>query len=130
MSASVCKECSRTSTLKTRRSNRRSARSPCRLSSIAQVRQLGRRAFERASEIDVPTLVIQGSKDKVVRPECTARLLNRFPIRVQYQDVNAAHDLVNPVSSAWNEVKETLLIFAESVRQVTPARMAPLSRIV
>ena len=93
------------------------------LSSIAQVRQMGQRAFERASEIDVPTLVIQGSKDKVVRPECTARLLNRFPNGIQYRDVNAAHDLVNPVSGAWTQVKETLLIFAESVRQVTPARM-------
>jgi carboxylesterase len=93
------------------------------LNSIAQVRQLGLSAFERASEIDVPTLVIQGSKDKIVRPVCTARLLNRFPKRVQYQDVNAAHDLVDPVSSAWKEVKDTLLIFAERVGQVIPAHM-------
>ena len=87
------------------------------LNSIAQVRQLGLSAFARASQIVVPTLVIQGRQDKVVRPLCTARLLNRFPNRVQYQDVNAAHDLVDPNGSAWNQVKDSLLVFAASIRE-------------
>lgn len=93
------------------------------LDSIAQVRQLGLKAFDRAAKIDVPILVIQGSQDKVVRPVCTARLINRLPNRVQYQDVNAGHDLIDPDCHAWNEVKNSLLIFAESVRQKTPAPM-------
>jgi carboxylesterase len=101
------------------------------LNPITQVRQLGLRAFERASQIDVPTLVIQGSRDRVVPPACTARLINRFPSPVQYQDVSAAHDLVDPESGAWTEVRSRLLRFAESIReqagknrrQIPPARL-------
>ena len=89
------------------------------LDSIAQVRQLGLRAFKRAARIDVPTLVIQGSQDKVVRPLSTARLVNRFPNSVQYHDVHAAHDLVDPESNAWKQVKNCLLVFAESIRKQT-----------
>ncbi len=93
------------------------------LKPITQVRQLGLSAFDRASQLDIPTLVIQGSQDKVVSPLCTARLIHRFPNRVQCRDVNAGHDLVNPDGSAWNEVKDCLLEFAESIREQT--RTAP-----
>lgn len=87
------------------------------LSPIAQVRQLGLSAFERACEIDIPTLVIQGSEDKVVRPLYTARLIRRLPGNVQYQEVNAGHDLIEVDSGAWSQVKEYLLVFAESIRE-------------
>ena len=100
------------------------------LSPIEQIRRLGLSAFERAAEIDVPTLVIQGSQDRVVPPAYTARLINRFPSPVQYQVVSAAHDLVDPESGAWTEVRSRLLRFAESIReqarknqrQIAPAR--------
>jgi len=88
------------------------------LRSIEQIRQLGRSAFERATEIDVPTLLIQGSRDKVVRSTSTARLLHRFrPGTVQYREINAGHDLIAPESSAWNQVKNDLLAFAEAIGQ-------------
>jgi carboxylesterase len=96
------------------------------LKPITQVRRLGLSAFGRASQLDVPTLVIQGSQDKVVSPLCTARLIHRFPNRVQYQEVNAAHDIVDPQSSAWNQVKDGLLLFAESVREKAPDECEPL----
>jgi esterase/lipase len=35
---------------------------------IEQIRQLGQRAFNQVAKIDVPTLIIQGSWDKVVPP--------------------------------------------------------------
>jgi carboxylesterase len=90
------------------------------LGSIAQVRQLGRMAFDRAAKIDVPTLVIQGNRDKVVRSPCTARLLNRLPNReLQFQEVDAGHDLIDPENSAWNQVKDGLLEFAETIRGQT-----------
>ncbi len=89
------------------------------LKPITQVRQLGLSAFERAEQLDIPTLVIQGSHDKVVSPLCTARLMHRFPNRVQYQEVNAAHNLVDPQSSAWCQIKDNLLVFVESVRDQT-----------
>ena len=88
------------------------------LGTIAQVRQLGRSAFERAAKIDVPTLVIQGSRDKVARSPCTARLLDRLPNGgFQYRQVDAAHDLVDPESSAWNQVIDCLLGFADRIRE-------------
>lgn len=91
------------------------------LDAIAQVRQLGRRAFDRAAKIDVPTLVIQGSRDKVVRSPCTARLRNRLPNQgVQYREVNAGHDLVDPESNGWNQVKDSLLAFAETILEQFP----------
>jgi pimeloyl-ACP methyl ester carboxylesterase len=88
------------------------------LGTIAQVRQLGRSAFERAAKIDVPTLVIHGSRDKVARSPCTARLLDRLPNGgFQYRQVDAAHDLVDPESSAWNQVIDCLLGFADRIRE-------------
>ena len=96
------------------------------LNPIAQVRQLGLNAFERASQNHVPTLVIQGSQDKVVRPSCTARLMRRLPNGVNYRDVNAGHDLVDPDGSAWNQVKDCLLTFAESIRGQPPLEQGPI----
>lgn len=87
------------------------------LNPIERVRQLGLSAFERASEIDVPTLLFQGSQDKVVRPLHTARLINRFTNRVQYHEVNAGHDLVDPECVAWNQITDCLLVFAASIRR-------------
>jgi len=95
------------------------------LNPIAQVRQLGLNAFERAAQNDVPTLVIQGSQDKVVRPLCTARLMNRLPNGVEYREVNADHDLVDPDGRAWTQVKDCLLTFAESIRRQPPIEHGP-----
>jgi carboxylesterase len=95
------------------------------LRSIAQVRELGYSAFARAAKINVPTMVIQGSHDKVVRSVCTSRLLNRLPSAlVQYHEVSAGHDLVDPESGVWQQVKDCLLSFAERIREATPERDA------
>jgi esterase/lipase len=84
---------------------------------IEQVRQLGQRAFNQVAKIDVPTLIIQGSRDKVVTPIRTKRLINGFVSRVQYHQVDAGHDLIDPQSGAWDQVKERVLIFAASLRR-------------
>lgn len=96
------------------------------LNPIAQVRQLGLNAFARASQNDVPTLVIQGIHDKIVRPSCTARLMNRLPNGVKYREVNAGHDLVDPDGSAWNQVKDCLITFTESIRGQPQIKHAPI----
>jgi carboxylesterase len=84
---------------------------------IEQIRQLGRRAFNQVAKIDVPTLIIQGSRDKVVPPIRTKRLINAFVSRVEYHEVDAGHDLIDPQSGAWDQVKERVLIFAASLRR-------------
>ena len=88
------------------------------LASIAQVRQLGHSAYERAAKIDAPTLLIQGSRDKVVRSPCTARLLKRFQNgAVQFEELDVGHDLVDPESRVWAQIKDCLLVFAETIRE-------------
>ena len=84
---------------------------------IERIRQLGQSAFTRVSKIDVPTLVIQGSRDKIVPPIRTQRLITRFVNRVEYHEVDAGHDLVDPESGAWDRVKECLLPFSTSLRR-------------
>ncbi|HXT55159.1 MAG TPA: alpha/beta fold hydrolase [Candidatus Eisenbacteria bacterium] len=84
---------------------------------IEEIRRLGQSAFARASKIDVPTLVIQGSRDKVVPPGRTKHLITTFVNRVEYREVDAGHDLVDLESGAWNQVKEWLLLFAASLRK-------------
>ena len=80
---------------------------------IEQIRQLGESAFIQSSKIDVPTLVIQGSRDKIVPPIRTRRLTSNFTNRVEYHEVDAGHDLVDPESGAWNQIRERVLLFAE-----------------
>jgi len=84
---------------------------------IEQIRQLGQRAFNQVAKIDVPTLIIQGSRDKVVPPIRTKRLINGFVNRVEYHEVDAGHDLIDPQSEAWDQVKERVLIFAGSLQR-------------
>jgi pimeloyl-ACP methyl ester carboxylesterase len=84
---------------------------------IEQIRQLGQRAFMQVAKIDMPTLIIQGSRDKVVPPIRTKRLINGFVSRVEYHEVEAGHDLIDPQSGAWDQVKERVLEFAASLRR-------------
>ena len=84
---------------------------------IEQIRQLGRRAFMQVAKIDMPTLIIQGSRDKIVPPLRTKRLINGFVSRVEYHEVDAGHDLIDPQSGAWDQVKERVLKFAASLRR-------------
>jgi pimeloyl-ACP methyl ester carboxylesterase len=84
---------------------------------IEQIRQLGQRAFIGVAKIDVPTLIIQGSRDKVVPPIRTQRIISGFINRVEYHEIEAGHDLIDPHSGAWDQVKEYLLLFAASLRK-------------
>ncbi|HVO96334.1 MAG TPA: alpha/beta fold hydrolase [Terriglobales bacterium] len=81
---------------------------------IEQLSRLGKSAFNQAAKIDAPTLVIQGSRDHVVPPLRTRRLLNNFIRSPEYHEVDAGHDLVDPQSGAWDQVREALLRFAIS----------------
>ena len=53
----------------------------------------------------------------MVPPIRTQRLINRFVNRVEYHELDADHDLVDPGSSAWDQVKEYILLFAASLRK-------------
>jgi carboxylesterase len=97
------------------------------LKSIEQLRQLGVGAFARAPEVRGQTLIIQGSRDDVVPAPRTRRLIGRFARAIQYHEVDAGHDLVDPEGSAWCEVKSHLEVFAEKIRM--EAQISPRQRI-
>lgn len=87
------------------------------LAPIEQVRHLGSSAFARAPDLDVPTLVIQGSLDRVVPSARTKRLMSCFASAPDYIEVHAGHDIVDPASGAWDEVKGGLQRFAQTIQR-------------
>lgn len=80
-----------------------------------QLHQVGQGAFQSASKIAVPTLVIQGTQDETVRPANTRRLALRFPRPAHYLEVAVGHDLINPDQQAWSQVEYTVLNFAKTL---------------
>jgi len=82
---------------------------------IDQVRGLSRVAFAQAGEVTVPTLVVQGSRDEVVRPATTRKLLRRFPSAPRLVEINSAHDMTLPENAAWPQVEAAVVEFARWV---------------
>jgi len=97
---------------------------------IEQLSRLGRSAFKQAAKIEAPILVIQGSRDRVVPPLRTWRLLENFIRSPEYHEIEAGHDLVDPQSGAWDQVREALLRFALSLHQPGQSPSAPSHAIV
>ncbi len=87
------------------------------LNAIEQIRKLGYRAFSRAPRLDVSTLVIQGDRDRVVPATRTKRLVSLFANPPHYLEVHAGHDIVDPASGAWGEVKGCLQRFAATIQE-------------
>jgi hypothetical protein len=84
---------------------------------IEQIRQLGPRGLNQVAKIRHANLFIQDSWDKVVPPIHTPRLINGFVNRGKYHEVDAGHDLIDPQSGAWDQVKERVLIFVALLRR-------------
>ncbi len=75
----------------------------------------GRAAGRRASAVRCPVLVVQGTADVIVRPAVTRRLANRLGGPVEYHEVDAGHDLLDPGGPAWPAVRDRVLGFARRV---------------
>lgn len=86
------------------------------LDPIEQVRRLGHRAFSLALMLTTPTLVIQGTADRVVPPARTKLLINRFANPPDYLEVSGGHDIIDPGSGAWGDVKNGLRSFAQTIQ--------------
>jgi carboxylesterase len=83
---------------------------------LDQLRDAGRAAYRLAAQVDVPTLVVQGTQDEVARPRHTRRLLRRLPGPVRAHEVTGGHDLLKPDQLAWFQVERTVLDFASEIR--------------
>lgn len=59
---------------------------------VDDIRLLGQEAFRQAGRLQMPTLVIQGQRDEIVRPSTTRRLVRQLGGPVTYHEIAAAHD--------------------------------------
>lgn len=80
-----------------------------------QIYALGRHAYQLAAQIDIPTLILQGRRDPVVKPEFTRQLLQQFAGPVEYVEIDAQHDLIDPTLPDWPHLERALLEFIQNV---------------
>ena len=83
--------------------------------SLDELRLLGQAARRAAPAIRVPTLVIQGTQDRVVWPQKTRQFLDQFTSPVRYREVVGAHDLLDATRPAWPAVTRAVVDFAQSL---------------
>jgi carboxylesterase len=87
----------------------RSAKVPVDL--FEQIHALGQQAYTLAAQIDVPTLILQGRRDPVVKPEFTQQLARQFPRSIEYVEIDAQHHLINPALPDWPLLEQAVLDF-------------------
>ena len=68
-----------------------------------------------ARRLHTPTLVVQGVRDTLVKPDDTARLVDRLPSLRHYETVDGSHSLPLPVGGAWERVTQAVLHFADEI---------------
>lgn len=83
--------------------------------SLDELRLLGLAARRAAPAIRVPTLVIQGTQDRVVRPQATRQFLDQFSSPVHYREVTGAHDLLDATRPAWPAITRVVVDFAQGL---------------
>jgi carboxylesterase len=82
------------------------------LSAVLELRRAGLAASAALPECNLPTLVIQGRHDPLVRRKRTCSMLARFPSQPAYLEVDARHDLTAKDEPAWKQVRGAVLDFA------------------
>ena len=95
------------------------------LSLIDQVRGLSRRMWAALPQVRAPMLVVQGTRDSVVRPPQTQKLLRRLQDDVRYVEVEAEHDLTLPENPAWPQVAAAVVAFAQEMTRAVGEESTP-----
>lgn len=72
---------------------------------------LGQQAYHLAVQIDRPVLILQGRRDPVVKPELTQQLLRQFSGSIEYVEIDAPHQLIDPALPDWPHLERMLLEF-------------------
>lgn len=79
---------------------------------INQIRIAGSHARQSVSNIQVPTTVIQGRQDELVKPELTQTLVQNMTTDVNYIVVDGDHNLTDIRKPHWQKVKSLIQQFA------------------
>lgn len=84
---------------------------------INQIRIAGNHARQAVAHISVPTTVIQGRQDELVKPELTQTLVQQMTTDVNYQLIDGDHNLTDSEKSHWNIVSQLITQFADEFEQ-------------
>jgi esterase/lipase len=82
---------------------------------LDQIREVGRQALKAASHVNMPTLLIQGTSDSVIRPERTRKLEKELGGPVTYTQVSGPHSLTMPHNPAFDRVLDEIGAFARTL---------------
>ena len=82
---------------------------------IDEIRKAGLAAWQAAPKADLPTLILQGTADELVKPHLTRQLLQRLPGPIQYIELAVAHDLLDANRTTWPDVEMAVTRFASEV---------------
>lgn len=82
---------------------------------IDQIRIAGQRGYAAAPKVKQPALVIQGVQDDLVQPHLTRQLVARLGGKVRYCEVEADHEVLNPVGAHWPGVNALLRDFVQDL---------------
>jgi carboxylesterase len=81
---------------------------------IDQVRIAGQNGYAHAAKINVPTLIVQGTKDDLVAPKLTRALAEKISGPVTYVEVAADHALLEDSQPSWSQVVDAVDTFIET----------------
>lgn len=85
---------------------------------LSELRRLGMAAGIAARQLRAPALVVQGVRDTLVKPDDTARLVERLPSVRRFETVDGSHGLPLPAGGAWERVEQAVLRFADEIASV------------
>lgn len=83
------------------------------LITLEQLRRIGKAARLSAGRLNLPTLVVQGTKDEVVRPVWTRSLVRKFPSPPLFVEIPAVHHFTQPANPAYPKVEAIVLDYIQ-----------------
>jgi len=82
-----------------------------KVSIFDNIRQAGELGYAQATNISVPTLVIQGLQDELVQPVLTRQLITRLKGPVEYMEVEGDHVLIGEHNAVWPNIVRNIMQF-------------------
>jgi esterase/lipase len=78
---------------------------------MQQVFEAGMAGCRAAQGLDLPLLVVQGTRDRLVWARRTRRMLGCFPCPPEYVEVQAGHELFEAGEPGWKQAERAVLEF-------------------
>lgn len=90
---------------------------PTRL--FVEIRRAGMLGAAATQSVSMPTLILQGENDPLVKPALTRALAARIGPAARCVETPGQHDLVDPQGAGWEAVRQQMIAFAEGVTRHT-----------